>query len=156
MTEREVVNRAEQRAVEEDTRARAQDGLACAERIVSDGEAGREVGTVAQDRLALVAQPGAQHEIRPDAPFVLREAGGVEIALHRLVVEALAETARRVGEEVGGARKTVRARCIGQVAKGRADALQIAAEFEGVRAVEQRERVLQLPARLAPVACARS
>lgn len=75
--------------------------------------------------------------------------------MRRLGVETLAEAGGSVGEKVGRAREGESAGGVGEIDEDGADALEVEAGFEGVRAADDGERVLNLPARLAAVARAR-
>ncbi len=151
LAEREVVHCAQQDPVVEDARADAEDGLAGAEGVVCEGEAGGEVVAVAEDGFAFVAEAVAQDEVGAQAPFVVDEEAGVGVPLRGLGVEALAEARGGAGEEVSGAGEGVGAGRVGEVDEGRVDALEVGAEFEGVWAAQDGERVLDLEARLEAV-----
>ena len=81
LTEREIVNCAEQNSIEEDACTEPHDGAARAERIVGERKTRREVVVVMQDRFALITQAETEHHVRAHAPLILRECGGVKISL---------------------------------------------------------------------------
>src|SRR5688572_16413093 len=110
LTEREVVDRTQERPVEEESSAKPEDEFRGRKGRISDGYAWSEVVWIVENRFSLVTQSVTQEYARMQLPFVLKEETGVGILLCRRALKVLPVTVWDTGEEIASARKIKRAR----------------------------------------------
>ena len=152
--QREIVNRAQQRAVIKNSRAAANYRLAGLERIVRESNARPEVVPIVHDAFVFITYSIAQHQIRFYPPLVLRKNSDVGIVLGRSRQKVLPEAAGQIRQKVAGAVEIPGAAGIAQIYESGFDLLHVAAKLQRMVAAEIGEDLLELKASLAAIGSA--
>src|SRR5581483_2514314 len=147
----EVVDGAQQRAVVKKPGAAANHRFARLEWIVSKRDTRTEVIQVAHDRLIFETKAVANHEVRRRTPFVLREDANVSVLLRRSREKVLAITTGNIRQKISGTVEIPGAGRVRKIDESGFDALNVAAEFQRVRASLVGKNFLQLKSLFAAI-----